>query len=714
MKTGRLISGDLNGDGAREQRSPLERALDGVPEIPPLPQMPQPFPSPDPPLSALDSETDADAQLYAYLDRAKSPKSKGFPPLDALSARLNEFSPPLHYTEVFKDPAREAPAHQSQPSSPEPRRGGDLAWFEERFLELKGLLTRQEADKGEILSINAKLAEIIGRVDKLSAVMPGERTMAAVEIQLAELSRSLEVTREQSSTDASRIARAAKEILAATERAGEARAGFETAARHTVRELGQTVVVAASRAAAVTAEHIAAALHQSAESSSLGRVESELRALNVLSRESSERTTAALERVHETLRIFLERGSADRASAAAPKKRAGVHMPIAAGAPAYSRPDADFGSAPARKPQLDTITLRTPPPHDPNLIRALEEAGQRLTSRSSGSLKQEQEAAQTQRPSPPSFLAGPLFREEDKALPLFGLGIVAVVLLIASAALYYLHSKAELPPFHLSVLPDVQAARVSPEGSAPRNWRIEDDGPERLLTTEPKGGPALFTAADQNHASPSRLQPDSGEDLQMLTSAASRGDREAQFRIGARFLNDGTPQGDPATAARWLTRAADQGHTESQFILASLYERGAGVPKDENQARDLYRKAASAGHIRAMHNLGVLLSTQETPQDYQEAAGWFTTAATAGLTDSQFNLALLYERGLGVQQNSGKAYFWYQVASLAGDKEATRHAERLKHGLPEAETQAADEQAGAWRPTVEQLPRLAGASDARG
>ena len=141
--------------------------------------------------------------------------------------------------------------------------------------------------------------------------------MAAVEIQLAELSRSLEVTREQSSTDASRIARAAKEILAATERAGEARAGFETAARHTVRELGQTVVVAASRAAAVTAEHIAAALHQSAESSSLGRVESELRALNVLSRESSERTTAALERVHETLRIFLERGSADRASAAA-------------------------------------------------------------------------------------------------------------------------------------------------------------------------------------------------------------------------------------------------------------------------------------------------------------------------------------------------------------------------------------------------------------
>jgi localization factor PodJL len=105
--------------------------------------------------------------------------------------------------------------------------------------------------------------------------------------------------------------------------------------------------------------------------------------------------------------------------------------------------------------------------------------------------------------------------------------------------------------------------------------------------------------------------------LQVLANAASRGDREAQFRIAARFLSDETLQGDPGTAARWLAKAADQGHLESQFVLASLYERGVGVPKDETLARELYRKAGSAGHIRAMHNLGVLLCAQEAQQDYQ-------------------------------------------------------------------------------------------------
>ncbi len=97
------------------------------------------------------------------------------------------------------------------------------------------------------------------------------------------------------------------------------------------------------------------------------------------------------------------------------------------------------------------------------------------------------------------------------------------------------------------------------------------------------------------------------EDVQKLTNAASRGDREAQFRIGARFLNN-PARSDASAAARWLSRAAEQGHVESQFLLASLFERGAGVPKEERRALELYRKAAKAGHTRAMHNLAVLLT----------------------------------------------------------------------------------------------------------
>jgi localization factor PodJL len=701
-----LTNSDLNLDKAREKRGPFERALGTLPGPSPLMQPPPPFPSSDPPFLTWDHEMDAEAQLQLYLDRAKEPKQRGFPPLEALSARLNEFAEPLHHAEASPDTPGEAAPRQLEPSS-DKRRAGDLEWFEDRFQELKTMLSRRDSDTSEIVSINIKLAEIIDRVDRLSAALPGEKTMAAVETQLAALSRSLEATRAQSSSDANRIARAAKEILAATERAQEARAGFEHTARHTVKELGQTVAVTASRTASVTAQEITAALHECRDGGRLERVENELRALNTLSRESTDRTSAALERIHETLRAFLEKGQADRFSAA-PRKRAGVHTPITSGAQAYTIGD-DFGSAPERKPRLDTITLRTPPPPDPKLLDALKDASEKLVaSKSFGFPKHERDTAVSSARSAP----GAQSRDEERSLPLLGLGIVAVVLLIASAALVYLHTRPQLPTFHMSVLPDVQPARTVPEipTSTPQSG---DAGPSKAQTAGPKAAaPSLFTAADQNHA-PSPSQPDTHEDLQMLANAASHGDREAQFRIAARFLSDATLQGDPSTAARWLARAADQGHVESQFVLASLYERGLGVPKDETVARELYRKAASAGHVRAMHNLGVLLCAQDSPQDYQEAAAWFASAAMSGLTDSQFNLAVLYERGLGLQQNNQKAYFWYEVASLAGDKEATRQAERLKRQLPDAETQAAAEQAGSWRPSVEQLPHLVGGSSSR-
>ena len=696
MEPGRSIDGDLSLERAREMLGQFEREHENLAETP-LPLQPPPPHTSDPPPLPWDEDGEAEAQLRAYLDRTKAPRPKGFPPFETLSARIDELSEPPFGSRRNASGEPRAPSPQRPPS--------DLQWFEDKFQELKTLLLGHKPEPSEIVSINIKLAEIVDRVDRLSAKLPGEWAVAKVETQLAELSRSLDASRAQSAADASRISRAAQEILAATEKAQEARAGFEESARHTVRELGQTVVVSASRAATVTAEQITAALSERGDGARLDRVENELRALNTVSRESCERTTAALERVHETLRVFLEKNEASR-PAPAPRKRAGIHNPISSGAHPYAIGE-DFGSETEGMPKLDTITLRKPPPPDPNLLDAFKQASEKLmVSKSSGLMRPSEAAAAPA----PKTLSSPFSGEEEKSLPLLGIGIVAVVLLIASASLFYLHRTSETPPFHLGVLPQVGSAKVQPN-LPPRSSPAEQNKTAATGVANPV--PSLFTAADQNHPKP-ESQPESREDLQTLANAASHGDSEAQFRIAARFLSEGTIQGDPATAARWLARAAGQGHVESQFVLASLYERGVGVPKDEAIAAELYKKAASAGHVRAMHNLGVMLCTKDTLQDYQEAAAWFASAAMSGLTDSQFNLAVLYERGLGLQRNNQKAYFWYQVASLAGDKEATRQADRLKRLLPDTETQAVAEQAGSWRPTVEQLPHLASGSATHG
>jgi|GEM_PF-2956015 len=711
VKKGRLENGDLDVENTRDRRAAWDVVPDGersspFPRIDPPPSPAERSPSQEQtsPYPLFDDDREAESQLYAYLEKMRAPRPKGFPPMDELTSRLGEFSLP----NVAEAPHSEPFVRTGETSAP--RQTAELAWFEQKFSELKSAFVRQEVDKSEIVSINERLAEIIARVDRLAEAMPGEQTMVAVETKLQDLSRSLDATRKQTSSDAERIALAAKEILVATGRAEAARDGFETAARHTVRELGQTVAVAASRAAVVTAEHIAAALHETGDVGGIGRVENELRALNAQSRESGERTAVALERVHDTLRLFLERDQlGDRINAAfappastpapppAQKRRAGVHMPIASGAPAYTRPDADFGSAPTQKPQLGSITSRPATGANANLLRQLEEADRRLQATGQEAGERQQQGAK-----------GSLFSDDDKTLPLVGLSIVAIVLLIASAVLYYLHYQAKRPASQIPGAARTGVAQLAaPLETQPllapktADANAQNRPPLSKSPTTTHFLPSLLSASDQDG------EPLRNEDLQELTNAASRGDREAQFRIASRFLREENGQSDPAAASRWLARAAEQGHAESQFVLASLYERGAGVPKSEDQAVGLYRRAAAAGHVRAMHNLAVLLTAHETPDDYKQAAALFTAAGQAGLTDSQFNLALLYERGLGVAKDYQKAFFWYEVASREGDKEAIRSAERVKHLLSAAETQAAQEKAGTWQPSVQQWPRVA-------
>ena len=52
-----------------------------------------------------------------------------------------------------------------------------------------------------------------------------------------------------------------------------------------------------------------------------------------------------------------------------------------------------------------------------------------------------------------------------------------------------------------------------------------------------------------------------------------------------------------------------------------------------------------------MHNLAAIYASGGLgTQQFDAAAKWFEEAASRGMTDSQFNLGMLYARGLGVTQ----------------------------------------------------------------
>lgn len=196
-----------------------------------------------------------------------------------------------------------------------------------------------------------------------------------------------------------------------------------------------------------------------------------------------------------------------------------------------------------------------------------------------------------------------------------------------------------------------------------------------------------------------------------LRLAAQKGDPEAQFEIAARFAEGKGVKQDFRQAMTWYDRSARAGFVPSQYRLGTLFERGVGGSPDPAAARYWYERAASDGNTKAMHNLAVIAAGTQNGQtpDYPTAIQWFTAAAERGLADSQFNLGVLYENGLGIGRDQVAAYKWYALAAAKGDAEAARRRDAVVSRLKPAEAQAASEEVANWRPK----PSTLTANDAR-
>ena len=173
--------------------------------------------------------------------------------------------------------------------------------------------------------------------------------------------------------------------------------------------------------------------------------------------------------------------------------------------------------------------------------------------------------------------------------------------------------------------------------------------------------------------------------------AAEQGHAVAQSNLGVYYENGwGVPK-DAAEAVKWYRAAAEQGNAGAQFNLALCYRNGRGVPKDEAEAVKWYRAAAEQGDAEAQYLLGTLyIMGIGVDKDAAEAEKWFRAAAEQGNADaqdalkqfedvrvllrrarqgdaeSQYKLAVKYERSLAVNTDEKEAIFWYRKAAGQG------------------------------------------------
>jgi localization factor PodJL len=706
---------------------------------------------------AAASHAPAETQLYAYLEASKeAARIPQTTPFDDLAARLNGFYAPRSE----RTPPRLASGYHSAPkafagpAAPPAMDEASLTWFDEKFTELRSLIGSRDSEAREIASINERLTEIIERVDALAKSIPGEPVIQSIEAQLANLALTLDTMREAQKADAQSMTQAAGAVSSATERLEKSCDALETATGKALENVALAAEQHFSRGAKITAGEIGEALRRALPDRRAGGPAGDIRAPMARLAESGQNLADAAADAHIALRDYLsgsgggEGAGRDALSPLAlqPLKRLGVHMPITAGAPpAFTRSPKPLAAEGARASEsnLKNLTARE---------RGAREADHPVRAHYpgfAGSPRQRQHDPRQVSPVP-TFLRrnaahdddyeseAPLSREPSlpetsKGVPLLGVGAVALILLLASAALLYLKLTASA----MDPLPGHAAQKISaapsPAGAEMADLRVRPsaargDAPKAAFLTNafapyvsiPSGTfPTLLQATRVGEQSwdasvqlgeagaaarPGQLAPDpeaapAEDDLQRLADAASRGDSEAQYLIGRRLLADTSIRSNASSAVRWLTRAANRGHMLAQYLLGTLYEKGAGVARSDAQAAFWYRRAAEGGHVKSMHNLGVLYTGQgDLPTDYAKSVLWFTRAAERGLADSQFNLAMLYENGLGVAKDRRLAYFWFDIAGLAGDREAQAQADRLRKKLSEADLAKADAEIQAWRP----------------
>jgi TPR repeat protein len=138
--------------------------------------------------------------------------------------------------------------------------------------------------------------------------------------------------------------------------------------------------------------------------------------------------------------------------------------------------------------------------------------------------------------------------------------------------------------------------------------------------------------------------PDAAAGMALIEKAAKQGHLEAQIRMAEiYFLGQDGIAAAPEKAVPWAQQAAEAGSAWALTMVGTMKEHAKGMPRDIPGARDAYLKAAQLGSAKAQSALG----------------------------------RLLY-KGIGVEQDPVRAFYWLSASAIQGEITASRFLEETK------------------------------------
>ena len=192
--------------------------------------------------------------------------------------------------------------------------------------------------------------------------------------------------------------------------------------------------------------------------------------------------------------------------------------------------------------------------------------------------------------------------------------------------------------------------------------------------------------------------------VSLFKRAATAGLGQAAHRLALAYYSGKGVAQNKQKALQWWQRAADQGHARARYNLAAMQWNGDGVEQDQKHALTLFNQAAAAGNARAqafLESVQAVTKSQSYPdndtripdlgaetlandpnqagndflhsarsaytqQDYATALHDWQQAAGAGSGRALYELAHLYQAGLGVNADPQRAFEYIQKAANNG------------------------------------------------
>lgn len=166
---------------------------------------------------------------------------------------------------------------------------------------------------------------------------------------------------------------------------------------------------------------------------------------------------------------------------------------------------------------------------------------------------------------------------------------------------------------------------------------------------------------------------------ELFEEAAKAGNVESQYALAVVLGEQAQTMQEQAQALRWLDSAARQGHSKAQVLLGQAYAKGRGVEQDNDQARGWFRAAVRQGSPIGQVALAELdvLGGRANRENFRSRSAerretrnkWELLPASLD-PEEVLALGIMYQKGLGVDQDLQRATALYRKAAEMGDPRA--------------------------------------------